>query len=226
MIFKYSFNAEEYLQLKQKRTKLRRTKQYLKRSERLKLKDYSDQIFNYCLYQRRYIFLAVIENFLQNKIDNDDFYNYYVGLTYELQRMIQFKLSLEELKEVRNYPESEPLSILISNVNVYCDLYDVDGFPDDENNYLKDLVQDEYTLYLKSDLAIDVNIELDLVQLEEASNPLLMDLSPSFIESKNNLVFQESLEAKTENYNDSKVLREAMIFFLLLTSIVYYYLKT
>lgn len=209
MIYNYSFDPEKYLKLRKKQKQLIGTGQSLKEADLLKLIDYSKQIFDYLLYQRRYNFLTLIKNFLQNEIDIDDFYLQYSQLTNKLRKMSQLFSSLEKLKEVINYPESYSLSILISSINIACDLYDRDGFPNPESDF-KNLVLYEYKSYLNSDLAIDIDIELDLVQLEELSNPPLLEA-----------------EAKTKNsnYNDYQVLREVMIISLIVVPIIFDFLK-
>ena len=212
MIYNYSFDPEKYLKLIKKQQQLIATGtgigRYLKEAERFELEDYSRQIFDYLVYQRRYSFLTLIKNFLQNEIDSDDFYIEYSQLTSKLGKMLLLFSSVEKLKKVQNYPEAYPFSILISSLNLARDLYDVDGFPDPQND-LKNWVLREYKSYLSSDSAIDVDIELDLVQLEGSSNlPLLVS------------------KTKNSNYNDSQVLREVMILGLIVVSIVFYFLKS
>lgn len=209
MIYNYCFDPEKFLKLREKRKQLIITgkRPSLEDAELFEFNDYLNQIYDYLLYKRRYIFLNLIKSFLQDEIGVNDFYSDYLKLTKQLRKATQSFESLEELKKVKNYSESYPLSILISNINVACDLYDVDGF-DNPKNDLKDRVMKKYKLYLNSDQAIDVDIELDLIQLEELS-------SLSLLEAK----------TKNSNYNDYQVLKEVMIIALIVVLIIFDFLK-
>ena len=209
MIYDYCFDPEKFLKLREKRKQLIITgkRPSLEDAELFEFNDYLNQIYDYLLYKRRYIFLYLIKSFLQDEIGVNDFYSDYLKLTKQLRKATQSFESLEELKKVKNYSESYPLSILISNINVACDLYDADGF-DNPKNDLKDRVMKKYKLYLNSDQAIDVDIELDLIQLEELS-------SLSLLEAK----------TKNSNYNDYQVLKEVMIIALIVVLIIFDFLK-
>ena len=100
MIYNYSFDPEKYFKLikKQKQLVATGTGQYLKETELFELDDYSRQIFDYLLYQRRYSFWTLIKNFLQNEIDSDEFHTEYSQLTSKLRKMPLLFSSVEKLK--------------------------------------------------------------------------------------------------------------------------------
>lgn len=210
MIYKYSFDPEKYLELEAKVRFLKRLGQHLQNADLIELTDYTRQIFNYLMYKRRYDFLILIENFLKNEIDADDFDIQFSELTEELRKKTRSSWSVEDLKKVKNYPESYPLSILIENINISCDIYGMDGFEkfSDPENEFQNWVLNEYKLYLDYDPAIDVKIEPDFVQLQGLSDlPLLEAKTPNF------------------NYNDSQVLRDVLIFFGIIGIPIYCFLK-
>ena len=83
--------------------------------------------------------------------------------------------SLETLKKVQIDPQSSSFSLLIDKIAVSVDVYDM--LPDDEDYEdddfpkieLKNAVLNQYAIFLKSDSAIDVEIELDSLLIEDSS---------------------------------------------------------
>ena len=80
--------------------------------------------------------------------------------------------SLETLKKVQIDPQSSSFSLLIDKIAVSVDVYDM--LPDDEDYdfpkiELKNAVLNQYAIFLKSDSAIDVEIELNSLLIEDSS---------------------------------------------------------
>ena len=192
------FNPERYLYLKNKRSSLRKQNKYLTKSERLELSTYSSQYFSYLCWQQRLIFLSLIQKCARGEIQPEDFYIEFHFLWRNNQKLLSSP-SLETLQKVKIVPEAPYFSLLIENIAVSIDLYEFSTDDDDSAEIrLKNAVSKEYAIFLKSDPAIDVEIELD---------PLLLE-SSSEVE-----------------YRDGIALQETMIFFTVVISVVYRFLN-
>ena len=196
----FKFNAERYFYLKSKRASLIKEKnnQQLPKSERSELSNYRRQYFYYLCWKRRLSFLNLIQKFIQDELDSADFYLEFHFLWRDNQKLLGSP-SLEILKKVRIDPQSASFSTLIDNIAVSVDVYEM--APDDDISVdirLKNAVSNEYAIFLESDSAIDVEMELDPFLLKSLS---------------------------IVKYQDTYVLQETMFFFTLLTSVCYTFLN-
>ena len=198
----FKFNAERYFYLKTKRAFLakKNINQKLSKSERFELSKYSEQYFYYLCWQQRLSFLNLIQKFIKDELDGVDFFIEF-NLLWKANQKLLASTSLEMLKKVQidlpslNFTRLISFSLLIDNLNVSVYLFEMSTDDNDSDEIeLKNAVLKYYKIFLASDSAIDVEIELD---------PLLLEGS-SIVE-----------------YKDSYVLQETMIFFTLVTGITY-----
>ena len=199
----FKFNAERYFYLQNKENSLikQNSDQQLSKSELLELSGYTKQYFSYLCWQQRLSFLNLIQKFIKNELDCLDFFIEFNCLWQDNQKLLASP-SLEMLKRVQIDPQSSSFSILIYNIAVSVDVYEMSPNDDDDDPSdeieLKNAVSNEYAIFLESDSAIDVEIELD---------PLLLEGSVNV------------------KYKDNRVLEETMIFFTVVTGVTYTFLN-
>ena len=165
MISNYPFNPERYFKLLKKEKELRKKNQNLNQSELLELICYSNQYFHSLYWEQKDDFLNLIKKFISYELENDDFFIPYKLL--EKSFVVTSDLSLESLKDVKISQNSSTFSILISDLNLACDLYDM--LDDFEEEDLRNSVKKAYQKYKKlvlSNSAIDTTAEV-YFELEE-----------------------------------------------------------
>nr|YP_010472009.1 hypothetical protein N4L39_pgp045 [Haslea avium]UVG41474.1 hypothetical protein [Haslea avium] len=152
----YVFNPDRFFELNQKRKN-----QELSNSEREELSNYNEQYFYYLCLNQKSIFLDLIEKFVNDEIDCDDFSIEFDDLWRTNQKLLVLP-SLKTLKKVKINPDSGYFTLLLDNIVVLIDLYDLSIDDDDSAEIrLKNKVSKEYSFFLNFDSAIDTTIQSD-----------------------------------------------------------------
>ena len=209
--YKFSFNFERYCELQKKSLILTKTGQQLEKLEYAELSDYSRQLVDYLCWQDKNKFLKLIENFLNSELDCLDFDIQFFNLRRSKQELMVSN-SFDNMKNIHTL-NIDTLNIdnqfsnlieLISGIMVASQLYD-NTLDDDKDGFTEEVyektVADLYQRYKKAlvyDSAIDVEIKLDPLLLEDSVNV---------------------------KYKDNRVLEETMIFFTVVTGVVYTFLN-
>ena len=191
----YPFNGVRYVTLFKKEEQLIGKDQKLSMSEFVELQSYVSQLENYVLFKTRSQLVFLIETFLNGTVDADEFSEDFSRLTDEQPELKDLFLnpSLEIVKDLEIGPEHafSHFARLKDNIRVGCFLFDQDDEDFPEEN-LRNLVKEQYAMFLKYDDSIDVTMEE------------YFELAPATSKSK-----------------DDEVLISVMIFFTITTLMVY-----
>lgn len=201
---KFNFNPKRFFELNEKKFLFLPAHKELPRSEKLELSYYSNQYFEYLWWQERESFLILVDKFINSEIDSDDFSYEFERLWYEKQKL-RTRPSLETLQAVK-MPDIEELDYFwgfIQSVSYFSELYDTNmevsgiqyGLTEDAYQIKVDKAYQRFLLY---DSVIDTNIVSDF------------ELTPVDY---------------SVNYDDFTVLKSTILFFTIITLLVYSFLK-
>ena len=209
--YKFSFNFQRYFELRKKRRTLILNDQNLEKLEYDELSDYSRQLVDYLCWKDKNNFLRLIENFLNSELDCLDFDSQFFDLRDSKQELAVSKyfekianIDSINIDSININNQFYNLIELISGIMIAAQLYqntlddDKAGFT--EERY-QETVADLYQRYKKAlvyDSAIDVEVEVDPLLLENSVNV---------------------------KYKDNRVLQETMIFFTVITGVAYTFLN-
>ena len=206
----YLFNPERYLELYNKNWEFQKKGKTLSVTETAEFTSYLVQLESYILWKKESKLKLLIEAFINYEIDADKFdlkFHRLIGKNLELKRL-HLNPSLDILKNIEIDPRDYVhFTNLRSNIMVACQLFESriedEDFSDDR---FRDWVEKEYRVFLEYDSALVINVKSE---------------TDSIVSVAKNAI--SPIMSKT--YSDQEVLRFTIIFFTILVSFAYTFLK-